>query len=68
MHNIEFLEPDALVIAQRESIVSRLREVLPADCVIDDPTELTPFETDAFTAYSRLPLAVVLPEPTAQVA
>ncbi|MEL6202703.1 MAG: FAD-linked oxidase C-terminal domain-containing protein [Pseudomonadota bacterium] len=68
MHNIEFLEPDARVIAQRESIVSRLREALPADCVIDDPRELTPFETDAFTAYRRLPLAVVLPETTAQVA
>ncbi|MEO1700998.1 MAG: FAD-linked oxidase C-terminal domain-containing protein [Pseudomonadota bacterium] len=68
MQVIEFLEPDAQVISRRGEIVSRLRSLLPAECVIDDPRELTPFETDAFTAYKRVPLAVILPETTEQVA
>ncbi|MBB4234734.1 glycolate oxidase [Rhizobium esperanzae] len=40
---------------------------MPPSCVISDQRELVPFETDAFIAYRRLPLAVVLPETTAQV-
>ncbi|MEO0543617.1 MAG: FAD-linked oxidase C-terminal domain-containing protein [Pseudomonadota bacterium] len=68
MQIIEFIEPNAQILSRRSEIVSRLRTILPADCVIDDERELAPFETDAFTAYRRVPLAVVLPETTEQVA
>ncbi|MEM9999821.1 MAG: FAD-linked oxidase C-terminal domain-containing protein [Pseudomonadota bacterium] len=68
MENIAFLAPDARVLSQKAAIIARLREVLPAESVIDDERELTPFETDAFTAYKRVPLAVVLPETTEQLA
>ena len=65
---IKFLEPSAQIISKRSSIISGLAEILPDDCLITDERELVPFETDAFIAYRRLPLAVVLPETTEQVA
>jgi glycolate oxidase len=67
MAAIAFLEPDKAVLAARSEIIAGLNKLLPANCVISDPTELVPFETDGFTAYRRLPLAVVLPETTEQV-
>ena len=51
-------------------IVSRLREVLPADRVIDDRTTLIPYQYDASfwsLRQRRLPQAVVVPETTADV-
>ena len=40
---------------------------MPGEGVIDDPDGLRPFETDGLSAYRQTPLAVVLPETTAQV-
>ncbi|GIX11499.1 FAD-linked oxidase C-terminal domain-containing protein [Elioraea sp.] len=61
-------EPDPHVLARREAIVADLRERAGAGNVIAEPLRLKPYETDGFTAYRRVPLAVVLPETTAQVA
>ncbi|MFN7001047.1 MAG: FAD-binding protein, partial [Elioraea tepidiphila] len=61
-------EPDPTVLARRESIVAALRARAGAAHVIAEPLRLKPYETDGFTAYKRIPLAVVLPETTAQVA
>jgi len=60
--------PKAHVLAQRESIVVALRAVLPDDGVITEPLRLKAYETDALPAYRAVPLAVVLPETTEQVA
>jgi glycolate oxidase len=60
--------PKAHVLAQRESIVAALRAVLPDDGVITEPLRLKAYETDALPAYRAVPLAVVLPETTEQVA
>jgi glycolate oxidase len=60
-------EPDAAVLARRAEIVSALREIVPGEGVIEHEEELRPYETDGLTAYRQLPLAVVLPETTAQV-
>ena len=68
MPNIAFHEPDASVLARRAEIVAQLAEFVPPECLVTDPRELAPFETDAFTAYRRVPLAVVLPDTTQQVA
>ncbi|MEM5500093.1 FAD-linked oxidase C-terminal domain-containing protein [Ahrensia kielensis] len=68
MTTIEFLKPDANITGRRNAIVEGLYNLLPDECVISDERELVPFETDAFTAYRRLPLAVVLPYTTQQVA
>jgi glycolate oxidase len=61
-------EPDAATLARRPQILQSLRALLPADCIIDEPLRLAAYETDALTAYRSRPLAVVLPEDTAQVA
>ncbi|WP_413850651.1 FAD-linked oxidase C-terminal domain-containing protein [Albidovulum sp.] len=60
--------PDASVLNRRAGIVARLRSVLPADAVIDDPAETLAYECDALAAYRCPPLAVVLPRSTAEVA
>jgi glycolate oxidase len=41
---------------------------IPADCVIADEDGRRAFETDALTAYRQMPLAVVLPTSTEEVA
>ncbi|WP_349363512.1 MAG: FAD-linked oxidase C-terminal domain-containing protein [Roseitalea porphyridii] len=68
MNEIAFLTPDPDVLARREAIVARLADLVPSEALVTDPRELVPFETDAFTAYRRVPLAVVLPETTEDVA
>ncbi|HEX5935945.1 MAG TPA: FAD-linked oxidase C-terminal domain-containing protein [Pseudorhizobium sp.] len=65
---IRFLEPRTNIVARRAAIVDDLVDLLPADCVVHETRELVPFETDAFVAYRRLPLAVVLPKTTEEVA
>ncbi len=64
---IAFLEPRANVMARRSIIIEDLADMLPPECLVHEARELVPFETDAFVAYRRLPLAVVLPKTTAQV-
>ncbi len=68
MTAIAFPAPDAKVLARRDAIVAGLRAILPAEAVIDSEDERRAFETDALTAYRRMPLAVVLPSSTAEVA
>ena len=64
---MEMPVPDRDVLSRRDRIVARLREVLPADAVIDDPTETRAYECDGLTAYRCPPLAAVLPSSTAEV-
>ena len=59
--------PDPRILARRDAIVAGLSAIVPGEGVISDRAELVPYETDAFTAYRRVPLAVVLPETTEQV-
>ncbi|KNY11025.1 glycolate oxidase subunit GlcD [Shinella sp. SUS2] len=68
MDQIGFLEPRPAVLARRGDIVADLLDLLPEGCLVHEPRALVPFETDAFVSYRRLPLAVALPETTAQVA
>jgi glycolate oxidase len=68
MSQIAFPKPDPTILARAESIRAGLRDLLPAECVINDEAGRRAFETDALTAYRRLPLAVVLPRTTQEVA
>ena len=61
-------EPKQDVMARRDSIVAGLRKLVPETGVIGDPIRLKPYETDGLSAYRQVPLAVVLPETTEQVA
>ncbi len=60
-------EPDRAVVRQRESIVADLRRLVPAGAIIADEEGRRVYETDALTAYRRLPLAVALPTSTEEV-
>ena len=68
MSEIAFPAPDREILKRRDAIVAGLRRVLPKDCVIDKLDERRAFETDALTAYRQVPLAVVLPRSTEEVA
>ena len=61
-------EPDQAVLARRARIVSTLRQLVPGEGVIAAEHEMKPFESDGLTAYRQMPMVVVLPETTAQVA
>ena len=57
----------AAIVARREAIVEDLRRLVGAEAVIADEDGRRAYETDALTAYRRLPLAVVLPASTEEV-
>ncbi|OOY11690.1 FAD-binding oxidoreductase [Thioclava marina] len=65
---MEMPKPNDDLLARKPQIIARLREVLPADAVIDDPNETRAYECDALSAYRCQPLGVVLPRSTAEVA
>ncbi|BBK38217.1 lactate dehydrogenase [Allostella sp. ATCC 35155] len=60
-------EPDRATIARRDEIVAALRVIVP-DGVIDRAEGMRVYESDGLTAYRQLPLVVVLPGTTQQVA
>jgi glycolate oxidase len=59
--------PDPALLARKAEIVRALRRIVPGEGVVSEPVELIPFESDALSAYRQAPMAVVLPETTAQV-
>jgi glycolate oxidase len=61
-------EPDAAILGRRERIVATLRTIVPGEGVIATEREMRPYESDGLTAYRQLPMVVVLPETTEQVA
>ncbi|MCG8560330.1 MAG: FAD-binding protein [Hyphomicrobiales bacterium] len=60
-------DPDQDIIARRRDIVRELERLVPAEQVISDEDGRRAFDTDALTAYRRMPLAVVLPTSTEEV-
>ncbi len=60
--------PDAAVLGRRDAVLADLAKALPPAALISDTTELRAYECDALTAYRCLPMAVVLPDSTEQVA
>jgi glycolate dehydrogenase FAD-linked subunit len=61
-------EPDRDVLARFAAIIKDLEQLLGPDGVISKEEGRRAFEADALTAYRRVPLAVVLPRSTAEVA
>ena len=60
--------PDEAVLERRADIVAALRRIVPGEGVIDAEVERRAYESDALTAYRTMPMVVVLPETTEQVA
>lgn len=67
MTAIAFPMPSADILARRDFILAGLAPLLPAGSLVTTEDERRAFETDAFTAYRRVPLAVALPTNTAEV-
>jgi len=59
--------PDPDLLARKAEIVRALTRIVPGEGVVSEPDALVPFESDGLSAYRQTPLAVVLPETTAQV-
>jgi glycolate oxidase len=68
MSTIQLPQPESSILDRRDQIVRELVEIAGADAVIADEDGRRAYETDAFTAYKRMPLAVVLPATTDAVA
>ena len=60
--------PKQDVLGKRAEIISGLRKILPERGIISEAISMRPYETDGLSAYRQMPLAVVLPETTEQVA
>ena len=61
-------EPDRDVVARSAAIIKDLEQLIGADAVISEVEGRRVFEADALTAYRCVPLAVVLPRSTEEVA
>ena len=64
MSAIAFPAPDPKILDKRDQIIAGLAALVPPECLVVSEDERRAFETDALTAYRRLPLAVVLPRST----
>ncbi len=61
-------QADKATISRRKQIADSLRTMVPAGCVIDSEASMKAYDSDGLSAYRQMPLVVVLPETTAQVA
>jgi glycolate oxidase len=59
--------PDPAILARRAELVVRLRGAVP-DGLIEDEASRRAYDQDALTAYRQMPMLVVLPSSTQQVA
>ena len=68
MSAIAFPEPSASILARRDDIIAGLARLVPQEALITSEDERRPYEADALTAFRKMPLAVVLPANTQEVA
>jgi len=52
---------------KKQSLLSRLQQILPQDAVLHQAEDLRPYECDGLSAYRQLPLVVALPDTIEQV-
>src|SRR4051812_49908935 len=65
--SIAFPKPDEAVVGRRDEILSGLAQLVAPEAPVTSEDERRAFETDALTAYRKMPLAVVLPSTTEEV-
>ncbi|MGI9480835.1 MAG: FAD-linked oxidase C-terminal domain-containing protein [Hyphomicrobiales bacterium] len=68
MSHLKMPAVDQAALANRRQIAADLRKIVPGEGVIDEAEEMKVYESDGLTAYAQVPLLVVLPETTDQVA
>ncbi len=57
----------AMSAVDKDQLVTHLRQILPAECVLHQEEDLRPYECDGLSAYRELPLVTVLPDTVEQV-
>jgi glycolate oxidase len=62
-----FQEQSHTARIDRQTLIKELYALLPADSVLHEAEDLRPYECDGLSAYTRLPLVVVLPSSIEQV-
>jgi glycolate oxidase len=67
LSGIQFPKPDPTILARRDAIIDGLAALVAPESLITTEDERRAFETDALTAYRRMPLAVVLPRSTEEL-
>jgi glycolate oxidase len=67
MSFVRLPEPDLGTIGRRNIIIDDIARLIGRECLISDEDGRRAFETDALTAYRRLPMLVVLPRSTEDV-
>jgi glycolate dehydrogenase FAD-linked subunit len=68
MSGLKMPEAERAILDRRDAIVEALRAIVPGEGVIANEREMKPYESDGLTAYRQLPMVVVLPDTTEQVA
>ena len=68
MSGLKMPEAERAILDRRDAIVAALRAIVPGEGVIANEREMKPYESDGLTAYRQLPMVVVLPDTTEQVA
>jgi glycolate oxidase len=66
--SIAFPVPDEAILSRRSEILAGLARLVAPEALIVTEDERRAFETDGLTAYRQVPLAVVLPSTTEEVA
>ena len=64
MSKLSMPKVDRKLVAKKTEIVKNLKKIINPENVLDHEDQITPFETDALTAYKQKPLIVVFPENT----
>jgi glycolate oxidase len=59
--------PESAILDQRDSAIVALTGLVGRDYVVSASAQLSPYDTDALTAYRQKPMAVVLPGSIAEV-
>jgi glycolate oxidase len=62
-----FAPPDPDILSRRDAIIAALKAIVP-DGVVEAPTDLSAYESDALASYRQRPLVAVLPRTGEQVA
>src|SRR3954453_22289293 len=65
--SIAFPKPDEGVLARGDKILAGLTQLVAPEALVTSGDARRAFETDALTAYRKMPLAVVLPSTTEEV-
>ncbi|NWH09081.1 MAG: FAD-binding protein [Alphaproteobacteria bacterium] len=60
-------QADPSILARRDEIIARLKQVLPPGALVIEDSGLAAFDGDALTAYRQKPLAVAIPDRIEQV-